>query len=115
MQRCGGPTRSSRAAAGCRAPVAARLRTVRVHAIFGSKPATQTEPGIYETMAKVNGIKKLMESNPVMSETALEPKRFTSDFGERAGFVLARDVEKDGVSMQHLVVAAIACGEGKAR
>jgi len=85
-----------RAAAHASLPL--RGRRAAVCARVSSQSA---EPGLYQTMARVNGVASLVGSDSVMAaSTAVEPKRFTTDVGERVGFVCTRDVQKDAVLLE---------------
>lgn len=77
---------------------ARRCSTVVSVFLNKSGKANTAEPGLYNTMAKVNVINKLASSHPTLvKDNALEPKRFANDMGERVGLICTKDVQQDGV------------------
>lgn len=78
----------------CRPPPH-RLAIIAPVNLTNKAPSSKdSDPGFYDTMAKVLELKKMAGT---VKLNTLEPKRFTGDICERVGFICQADVQQSGV------------------
>jgi hypothetical protein len=76
---------------------AAHRASTRIQVFVNKGSSPTKEPGLYDTMSKVMQIKQLVGAKSSIKHNVLEPKRFTTDLGERVGFISTKDLQQDEV------------------
>ncbi|GAX73871.1 hypothetical protein CEUSTIGMA_g1321.t1 [Chlamydomonas eustigma] len=72
-----------------------RQISTRLHVFVNKGNVAAKEPDLYDTMSKVIQIKQLVGAKGSVKHNVLDPKRFTTELGERVGFITTTDLQQD--------------------